>query len=145
MLLVMLPASAVAGVPGHTSGKTIHVEASGDVPGFTQSELAKYLALQMQKSNATDWRFLPNGTASSLNRIVWKFKLLNILWKGGTHNGFPSPSYSISYLKAEATLYLDGEYQMAIDMHPTVLSGDDGQSIADMARQAAHTFFADSK
>jgi hypothetical protein len=99
----------------------------------------------MRKSNSTDWRFLPDGTTDFPNRMVWKFKVLNVVWKGGTHNGFPSPSYSITYLKAETKLYLNGEYQMAIDMHPSVLSRDDDQTIADMARQAAQAFFVNSK
>ncbi len=76
---------------------------------------------------------------------MWKFKLLKVVWKGGTHNGFPSPSYSISYLKAEAKLYLNDEYQMTIDTHPSALNGDIDQSIANMAKQVALTFISDSK
>lgn len=145
IMFVILSANAVAGNLDQLSISTIHVEASGNVPGFTQPELAKYLATQMQKSNSTVWRFVPGGTVSSPNRVMWKFKILNVVWKGSTHNGFPSPSYSISYLKAEAKLYLDDKYQMTIDTHPSALDADDDQSIANMARQVALTFMTDSK
>lgn len=147
ILFFIFAANAHAGseVKEQPTNNVIYVEVTGEVPGFTQAKLSQYLADQMQKSDNISWHFLPNVKGSSPNRIVWKFRVLNAVWKGGTHMGFPSPSYSMSYLKAEAKLYLNGEYQMTIDTHPSALSGDEDQSIAEMARQVVHTFFMDSQ
>ncbi len=138
-------AHAESGSPDKNASDTIYVEVSGNVPGFTQADLAKYLASRMQQSEGASWHFLPGNRNASPNRVSWTFKTLKVVWKGGSHKGFPSPSHSLSYLKAEAKLYLNGEYQMTIDAHPSALNGDESRSISSMASQAAHAFFLDTR
>jgi hypothetical protein len=120
---------------------TISVETSGAVPGFSKAQLNDYLAKHMQEPGIASWRFIAGGKTDAPNRVVWKFKALNLVWKGGAHRGFPSQNHAISYLRAEVKLYLNGEYQMTMDMHPSVLSGDEDQSLSEMAKRVTKILF----
>ncbi len=123
----------------------IHVETFGTVPGFSQAQLNDYLAKRMQEPGVASWRFIAGGKAAAPNRIVWKFKTLNMVWKGGSHNGFPSQDHAVSYLRAEVKLYLNGEYQMTMDTHPSVLSGDEDQSLSEMAKHVTQALFFENR
>ncbi len=59
--------------------------------------------------------------------------------------GFPSPTYSESYLGAEAKLYLNGAYQMTIATHPSVSSEIDDKVLSEIAYDAAHAMFVENK
>lgn len=138
-LFIALSSSALAqSVPEKI---TISVETSGTVPGFSKAQLNDYLAKHMQEPDVVSWRFIASGKADAPNRVVWKFKTLNMVWKGGSHRGFPSQDHMVSYLKAEVKLFLNGEYQMTMDMHPSVLSGDEDQSLSEMAKRVTKILF----
>src|SRR5271169_3891738 len=123
--LIILPfilADVAVAAPSSSLGSdTIVIEVSGDdVPGFTKAQLATYLARKMQEEVAAPWHFAAGkpGEETAPNRVVWSFKTLRTVWNGGSHNGFPAPTNSVSYLRAEVKLYLKGAYQMAMDTHP---------------------------
>jgi hypothetical protein len=123
------------------------VEASGHVPGFTQTQLATYLALKMHEATAAPWQFSAGhpGTAAAPNRVVWSFKTLLVEWKGGSHKGFPSPTHSVSYVSAEVKLYLDNAYQMTVLAEPSVSGGSDDKVLSEMVHNVAHTLFVENK
>lgn len=135
-------ASAQPVLPVPEKSATVHVEAVGEVPGFTQPQLERYLAQKMQQSGP--WHFVAGKAGQTQNLVVWKFKVLRIVWKGGSHNGFPSPGHAVSYLSAEVKRYSMGEYQMTMDTHPSVLSGDEDHALAEMARHVMQAMFEDN-
>ncbi|MBY0578370.1 MAG: hypothetical protein K2P57_04920 [Burkholderiales bacterium] len=123
----------------------IVIEVSGEVPGFTQAQLAAYLAQKMQEETALHFAAGEPGENPVPNRVVWSFKTLRKVWKGGSHSGFPSPTYLVSYLRAEVKLYLKGSYQMTMDTHPSVISGPDDKALSEMVHDAAHALFIENK
>ncbi len=129
------------------SSHYIVIEVSGDVPGFTHDQLVTYLAGRMHEEIATPWNFSAamSGEGPAPNRVVWSFKTLREVWKGGTHSGFPSPTNSTTYLRAEVKLYLKGAYQMTLDMHPTVSGGADDRILSGMVHHAAQALFVENK
>ncbi len=120
----------------------VHVASIGSVPGFTTKQLNAYLAKAMQKASPPSLRMTaePAITADA-QQVIWTFKLLRTVWKGGMHSGFPAPNNSVLYLSAEVRSYVAGEYQMTLAVHPSIVSGDANQSLADMATYAAHVLF----
>lgn len=145
----MLTAVAEAAAPPATSldPATIVIVVSGDVPGFTKAQLVDYLAQKMREETATPWHFVAGkpGEDTAPNRVVWSFKTLRKVWKGGEHNGFPSPTHSETYLRAEVKLYLQGAYQMTMDTHPSVSNGADDKVLSEMVHHAAHALFVENK
>jgi hypothetical protein len=126
----------------------IVIKVSGDdVPGFTKAQLATYLARKMQEEVAAPWQFAagkPRGETVP-NRVVWSFKTLRTVWNGGSHNGFPAPINSVSYLRAEVKLYLKGAYQMTMDTHPSVSTGPDDKALSELVYDATHALFVENK
>jgi len=140
LLAAILWASPAASGP-------VAIEVSGAVPGFSKPELEALLAQQMQQAAGPGWRFaaaegLEAGDAS---RIVWSFKTLREVWKGGSHNGFPSPSHAETYLSTEAKLYLDGVYQMTMSTEPTLYRGAEDSTLTEMSRKVAKAMFVDNR
>jgi hypothetical protein len=148
-LLFVLPNVAEASTPPLSSldSYTVVVHASGNVPGFTKTQLAAYLANGMQVEAAAPWRFSPEkpGVAAAPNRVVWSFKTLRILWKGGSHSGFPSPTRSQTYLSAEVKLYLKNTYQTTMLTQATVSGGSDDSVLSEMVHNVAHALFVENK
>ena len=141
-------ARAENSLPEKQDSSTILIELSGKVPGFTQEQLSAYLVRKMQEEVASSsWHFVEGKSPgeSYPNKVVWSFKSILKVWEGGTHNGFPSPPNSISYLKAEVKLYLMGSYQMTIDAHPTVNSGEGDKELSDMVHSVARKLFVENK
>jgi hypothetical protein len=140
---------AEAATPPSSSldSQTVVVEVLGNVPGFTQTQLATYLALKMHEATAAPWQFSAGqpGTAPAPNRVVWSFKTMRVEWKGGSHKGFPSPTHSVSYVSAEVKLYLNNTYQMTMLTQPSVSSGSDDRVLSEMVRNVAHTLFVENK
>ena len=66
---------------------TVVVEASGNVPGFTETQLATYLAQRLHEETADPWQFSAGkpGAAPAPNRVVWSFKTQRVEWKAGSH------------------------------------------------------------
>lgn len=143
VFLSFLGAAGAAAAAADTH--TVAILVSGEVPGFTPPQLSAYLAQKMQEEVAAPWHFVADAPVGAANRVVWSFKILRKIWKGGSHEGFPSPAYSISYLRAEVKLYLNGNYQMTMDTHPSVLSGPDDKALSDMVHDAAHALFIENR
>lgn len=93
------------------------------------------------------WHFVEGkpGNELAADRVVWSFKILKEVWKGGTHSGFPSPDYSVTYLRAEVKLYLNGVYQMTLDTHPSVGGGAEDEALSEMVRYISHALFIENK
>ena len=149
ILSLILPGIAEAATPPSSSldSNTIAIEVSGNVPGFTQAQLASYLARKMQDENAVSWHFAAErqGEEPTPNRLVWSFKTLRTVWKGGSHKGFSSPTYVETYLRTEVKLYLKGAYQMTMDTHPSVSSGPDDKALSEMVHNVSHALFVQNK
>ncbi len=64
---------------------TIVVDASGEVPGLTQAQLTEFLVQKMQEVTPGPWHFVAaeSGAEPHPNRMVWSFKILRTVWKGG--------------------------------------------------------------
>ncbi len=126
---------------------TVVVEASGNVPGFTATELASYLAGRLHEDAPAPWQFsaAKPSMEPAPNRVVWAFKTLRKDWKGGSHRGFPSPTNSASYLSAEVKLYLKGTYQTTMLTQPSVSGGPDDEALASMVDDVAHALFVVNK
>lgn len=139
--------NGAAGAVTPNSAHDIVLEVSGDIPGFTQEQLTNYLARRMQEETPTPWHFIEgkSGNEHAPNRVVWSFKTLREVWKGGTHSGFPSPTNSVTYLRAEVKLFMKGTYQMTVDMHPTVSGGADDKILPVMVRHATQALFVENK
>jgi hypothetical protein len=140
---------AEAATPSSISADSqiVVVEVSGHVPGFTQAQLATYLALKMHDEIAAPWQFSVKqpGAAPASNRAVWSFKTLRSEWKGGSHKGFPSPTHSVSYVSAEVKLYLKNAYQMTVLAEPSVSGGPDDKMLSAMVHSVAHTLFVENQ
>jgi hypothetical protein len=147
ILSFVLTGFAEAATPSSFDSGTVVIEVSGKVPGFTQEQLAVYLARKMQEETAAHWHFAAGepGVEHASNRVVWSFKTLRKVWEGGVHNGFPAPTNSVTYLRAEVKLYLKGAYQMTMDTHPSVGSGADDKALSEMVHDATHALFVENK
>lgn len=143
-ILYQVAAAATRVAP---ASNTVVVEASGDVPGFTATELTGYLAGRLHEYAPAPWQFsaAQPGMGPAPNRVVWVFKTLRKDWKGGSHRGFPSPTNSVFYLSAEVKLYLSGTYQTTMMMQPSVSGGPDDEALARMVNDVAHTLFVENK
>jgi len=149
ILAFVLTSVAEAATPRAPSvdSDTVVVEASGTVPGFTQAQLADYLADRMQEETAAAWHFTGEkpGAAPALNRVVWSFETLRVEWKPGSHRGFPSPGNSVSRVSAEAKLYLNNDYQMTMITQPSISGGYDDKALAEIAHRVARALFVENK
>lgn len=74
--------------PSSVDSKTIAIEVSGGISGYTNTQLTAYLTREMQKTAKSPWHFIA-GEPGSLypNRIQWSFKTLHTVWKGASHMG----------------------------------------------------------
>ena len=126
---------------------TVVVEASGNVPGFTETQLPTYLARRMHEETADHWQFSVRkpGAAPAPNRLIWSFKTLRVDWKAGSHRGFPSPAHSVSYLSAEVKLYLKNTYRTRTLAQPTISGEPDDNGLSEMVRNVAHFLFVENK
>jgi hypothetical protein len=129
---------------GGSAGGEVFVEVSGDVPGFADPhQLASFLADKMSASvPARHFAAAPAGKALPADRIEWKFKTLRVVWGGGSHNGFPQPFASRSYLSAEVRLYLDGQYQMTMLSQSTVANSSPEAELATMIAKVSRSIAA---
>jgi hypothetical protein len=143
IILPCIKADAAAAPSSSPDPDTVVIEVSGYVPGFTQQELAAWLARKMQDEVAAPWHFAAEkpGEKTAPNKVVWSFSVLKKVWKGGMHNGFPGQTNSVSYLGAEVKLYLKGVYQMTMDTHPSVSNGPNDEALSQMVHEAAHALF----
>ena len=149
LILSFMPAT-VAGadtLPRTADVNTVVIEVQGKVPGFTQLQLSAYLARKMQEETSVTWHFVEGGQGDEAfpNRVVWSFKSLRKVWEGGTHSGFPAPTHSVTYLRAEVKLYLKGAFQMTMDTHPSVGSGADDKALTEMVHNAVQAMFVENK
>jgi hypothetical protein len=126
---------------------------SGQVPGFSQEQLTGFLVEKMQQESPPPWHFVAGKAGAKTagqnigewapNRVVWQFKTLRKVWGGSAHNGFPAPSHAVTYLRAEAKLYLKDDYQMTVDTHPSVGGADSREALSDIVHDVARALFAD--
>ena len=65
---------------------TVVVEASGNVPGFTETQLATYLARRMHEETADPWQFSAGKPGRHLHPIGWYGHS-----KPSASNGRPGP------------------------------------------------------
>jgi hypothetical protein len=70
---------------------------------------------------------------------------LKKVWKGGSHSDFPSPANQETYLRAEVKLYLNGNYQMTMDTHPSVGNKPEDKALFGMVHDVAHALFIENK
>jgi hypothetical protein len=149
LFVLILPnfASADASASEGQESETVAIEVSGQVPGFTQTQLSAYLARKLQEENLLPWRFAEgvSGSENFPNRVVWLFKTLRKVTKSRGFMGAPGQTNSITYIKAEVKLYIKGAYQMTMDTHPSVSYGDDDKVLSDMVHNAAHVLFIENK
>jgi hypothetical protein len=149
VLLVLAPFVLVlsGSVAAQAEPAPIAIEVAGTVPGFTKPALEELLARRMQETAGPHWRFAAAEglEASAASRVVWSFKTLREVWKGGSHSGFPSPSHAETFLSTEAKLYLDGVYQMTMSTEPTLYRGAEDGALADMTRKVAQAMFVENK
>ena len=126
---------------------TVVVEASGNVPGFTETQLATYLARRMHEETADPWQFSAGkpGAAPAPNRVVWSFKTLRVEWKAGSHRGFPSPAHWAVYLSAEVKLYLKNTYQKTTLAESTISGETEDKVLSEMVHNVAHILFVENK
>jgi hypothetical protein len=139
--------NSLAEAAAPNSAYDIAIEVSGDVPGFTHEQLVTYLAGKMHEEVAAPWHFTAGKPQEKQvpNRVTWSFKNLREVWKGGSHNGFPSPTNSETYLRAEVKLYVKDVYQMTVDTHPSVSGGTEDKALSKMVHEAAHALFIENK
>lgn len=137
-------APSIAATAASPQSTPIVVEVQGDVPGFTHAQLLAFLARKTEEAAGAPWRFaVGQDGATAPNRIVWSFKTLRTLWKGGSHSGFPSPSYSETYLHAEVKFYLADAYQMTMIAQSSVYGGD--KALSKMVQTVSHAMFVENK
>lgn len=129
-----------------SKSETISIDVTGTIPGFTQAQLTRYLTRKMQAEIPAPWHFIEGKPEDEFapDRIVWTFSTLRRIWKGGSHNGFPSPQNLEIYLRVEVKLYLRGAYQMTMVSHPSVDSEPDNQTLSTMVHDAAHALFIEN-
>ncbi len=132
--------------PSSVDSKTIAIEVSGGISGYTNTQLTAYLTREMQKTAKSPWHFIA-GEPGSLypNRIQWSFKTLHTVWKGASHMGLGTPAFSESYLQSEAKLYLRDEYQITMVTHPTSDNKKIEQAISEMVGNVNYAFFIENK
>ena len=100
----------------------------------------------MQEETAEPRRFVEaSGNEIFPNRVVWFFKSLRKVTKSRGFMGSPGQTNSITYLKAEVKLYINGAYQMTVDTHPSVSNGVDDHVLSDMVRNTTHVLFVENK
>ena len=150
ILLVLISpnfASADTTASGGREAETFVIEVSGQVPGFTQGQLSAYLTRKLQEENLVPWHFVEGmaGSENFPNRVVWLFKSLRKVTKSRGFMGSPGETNSITYIKAEVKLYINGAYQMTMDTHPSVSNGADDKVLSDMVHNAAHVLFVENK
>ncbi len=143
--LILVPAMAedAPSHPGSWGADEIVIEINGHVPGFSQAQLSQFLVRKLQEDTASHWHFSAANQVEHEfpNRLVWSFKTIDHVWKGGSHMGFSSPPRSETYLRSEVKLYLNNDYQMTLDMHPSMMSGGDRNELSEMASKVAHAMF----
>lgn len=116
--------------------RAVFIETSGSVPGYSNAQLNNVLAKKLNAVAGKPWHFFATAESSSLpapNRIIWSFKTLKHVWPGGSHSGFPSPTFIQTYVSAEAKLYLDGAYQMTVASEPTFSSSNKEEGLEKIA------------
>lgn len=143
-----LGAASASPVPAALAPGTVVVEVSGSVPGFTTAQLGSYLAHQMRDATGGTWQFSARqpDEPPAPNRISWSFKTLRIVWRGGSHKGFPSPTNTAAYLSVEVKLYLNDTYQTTALAQPTIAEGGpDDKALSETVRSVARILFIESK
>ena len=140
----------VSGVAEAATPDPVHdvvIVVSGDVPGFTHSQLVSFLARKMNEEVSAPWHFVAGIPAQELapNRVIWSFKKLLVVWKGGSHSGFQSPNNSETNLRAEVKLFVKDIYQMTFDTHPSVRGGIDDKVLSEMVHNVSHALFVENK
>ncbi len=129
------------------NSNTVVVEVAGHVPGFTQTELATYLARKMHEAvkrllrgsfprGSRGPRPHPTGSCGRSRPYVWR-------WQTGSHRGFSSATNSVTYLSAEVKLYLNDTYQMTMLTEPVVSGGSD--ALSESAHNVARILFVENK
>ncbi len=145
LVLMLWCAGAEAESLAKQAPLAIGVQTAGAVPGFASTSLSAYLVQKMGEEPIPAWHFFVETSASvPPDRVVWNFKTLRMVWKGGSHSGFPSQNHAVSYLSAEVKLYLNDVYQATMVVYPSIGDVDENQELADMARQVARAFYAQS-
>jgi hypothetical protein len=126
---------------------TVVVEASGNVPGFTETQLATYLVRRLHEETTDPWQFSAEktGAAPAPNRVVWSFKTHRVEWKAGSHRGFPSPAHSAVYISAEVKLYLKNTYQKTTLAESTISGVTVDNILSEMVHNVAHILFVANK
>jgi hypothetical protein len=147
--LLTLIATARADSSVSTTNETAScaIEVTGEVPGFTHTELSSYLARKMHEEISGHWHFVEgiSGSENYPNRVVWSFKSIRKITKSRGFMGSPGQTNSLTYLKAEVKLFVKGAYQMTMDTHPSVSNGVDDKVLSDMVRNVAHVLFVENK
>jgi hypothetical protein len=118
------------------SASLLKVEGSGGVPGFSGSELGRYLTLHMAEAQPANWRFEPAATGDTPvpDRVKWSFKLGP--YAGGEVRSFvPRQMDDVTFgvhrpITIEARLYLNGKYQTLVKEKAIIQGGPDDPDLA---------------
>jgi hypothetical protein len=141
-----LPIATVAALSAiaQPSASDVVVEVTGDVPGFaSQEQLARFLAERMTVESPS-WRFVTTtaGQSKPRNRAEFTFKIVKVVWPGGTARGVRLATVSRIYLKTEVRLYLQDHYQMTMSSES---SADSPDILADMAANVTRSLIASAE
>ncbi|HLY57405.1 MAG TPA: hypothetical protein VKS60_17715 [Stellaceae bacterium] len=115
----------------------ITVAASGQLPGFTDSDITGYLVQEMNQASLGGWTFeaAPGSDASAANRVVWTLEL-------GPSAAGSVRSYAFSralmermaashrHVTIKAKLYLGGQYQTESFGQATIAGGPHDEDLA---------------
>jgi hypothetical protein len=86
------------------------------LPGFPRAAVSRCIALYMEKTGLTNWRFEPTAeTGPAPDRVEWSFKLNP--YAGGEVRRFASDERHVHAHRSvtiEARLYLNGQYQALV-------------------------------
>jgi hypothetical protein len=129
----------------------LKVEGSGGVPGFSGSELGRYLTLHMAEAQPANWRFKPTaaGDTRAPDRVNWRFKLGP--YAGGEVRSFvPRQMDDVTFgdhrpITIEARLYLNGGYQTLVKEKAIIQGGPDDPDLAAAVANLTQTLLSSSR
>ncbi len=144
--LIFFYIGAIAAAPAYAADN-ISIETSGKVPGFTHEQLTSYLARKLQEISPAPWHFTAGaeGAAPAPDGISWIFKTRHMVWKGGSHKGFPAQSHSATYLSTEVKYYLGDAYQLTLITQPTLDPGSEDEILTQMVHRVSDALFVENQ
>jgi hypothetical protein len=113
------------------------VEVTGELPGFKNADLPRFVARQMAAAGVGEWRFRPRPLAAMevTDWVQWRFRR-NAYAGGDLRRVIPIPSVSRTFgahylVTAELRLFLGGQYETMTFGQATVQGGDQDPDLAE--------------